>query len=139
MLKQVSVIAENKKGSMNKIISNISEAGVDFYNVVSNDSPEFGIIRMLCSDPEKAKAILEEEGYLTKIDNVLGIVISEEVGSLNRLLKDVSDSFINIDYLYVCYIRNVKNPVAILHVQESAEVQEGLKGKGYTALDNSSL
>ena len=78
MLKQVSVIAENKKGSMNKIISNISEAGVDFYNVVSNDSPEFGIIRMLCSDPEKAKAILEEEGYLTKIDNVLGIVISEE-------------------------------------------------------------
>ena len=139
MLKQVSVIAENKKGSMNKIISNISEAGVDFYNVVSNDSPEFGIIRMLCSDPEKAKAILEEEGYLTKIDNVLGIVISEEVGSLNRLLKDVSDSFINIDYLYVCYIRNVKNPVAILHVQESAEVQECLKGKGYAALDNNSL
>ena len=70
---------------------------------------------------------------------MLGIVISEEVGSLNRLLKDVSDSFINIDYLYVCYIRNVENPVAILHVQESAEVQECLKGKGYTALDNSSL
>ena len=78
-------------------------------------------------------------GLFVQLDNVLGIVISEEVGSLNRLLKDVSDSFINIDYLYVCYIRNVKNPVAILHVQESAEVQECLKGKGYTALDNSSL
>lgn len=139
MLQQVSVIAENKKGSMDKIIRNISEAGVDFYNVVSNDSPEFGIIRMLCSDPEKAYGILKEEGYLCKIDNVLGIAISEEVGSLSRLLKDVSDSFVNIDYLYVCYIRNVRNPVAILHVQESAEVQECLVGKGYTSLDNRSL
>ena len=76
MLKQISVIAENKKGSMNKIIGSISEQGIDFYNVVSNDSPEFGIIRMLCSDPEKARCILEENGYLVKLDNVLGIEIS---------------------------------------------------------------
>ena len=139
MLKQVSVIAENKKGSMNQIIGRISEAGVDFYNVVSNDSPEFGIIRMLCSEPEKACSILKEAGYLTKTDGVLGVVISEEVGSLNRLLQDVSDSRINIDYLYVCYIRNVSNPVAILHVMESAEVEDCLKGKGYTCLNNNSL
>ena len=134
MLKQVSVIAENKKGSMNKIIGHISEAGVDFYNVVSNDSPEFGIIRMLCSDPDLALNILKEDGYLAKVDNVLGVVISEKVGSLNSLLKDVAASRINIDYLYVCYIRNVENPVAILHVQDSYEVEECLAGKGYTCL-----
>ncbi|MBR4455135.1 MAG: hypothetical protein IKS32_02810 [Solobacterium sp.] len=139
MLKQVSVIAENKKGSMNRIIGRISEAGIDFYNVVSNDSPEFGIIRMLCSDPVSASKILSEAGYLVKTDDVLGVVISEKVGSLNQLLGDVSDSRINIDYLYVCYIRNVSDPVAILHVQESAEVQECLIGKGYTCLNNNSL
>lgn len=134
MLKQVSVIAENKKGSMNRIIGSISAAGVDFYNVVSNDSPEFGIIRMLCSNPDTALEILKQEGYLAKVDNVLGVVISEEVGALSRLLSDVSDSRINIDYLYVCYIRNVENPVAILHVQEAYEVEECLAGKGYTCL-----
>ena len=139
MLKQVSVIAENKKGSMNRIIGRISEAGIDFYNVVSNDSPEFGIIRMLCSDPVSASKILSEAGYLVKTDDVLGVVISEKVGSLNQLLSDVSDSRINIDYLYVCYIRNVSDPVVILHVQESAEVQECLIGKGYTCLNNNSL
>ncbi|MBQ9327368.1 MAG: hypothetical protein IJ225_02380 [Solobacterium sp.] len=139
MLKQVSVIAENKKGAVNAVISDISDAGIDFYNVVSNDSPEFGIIRMLCSDPERAVEILKNNGYLTRSDNVLGIVISEEVGSLSRLLSDVSDSYINIDYLYVCYIRNVENPVAILHVHECSEVEECLKGKGYISLDNSSL
>ena len=134
MLKQISVIAENKKGAMNAIIGSISEQGVDFYNVVSNDSPEFGIIRMLCSDPEKARTVLENNGYLVKIDNVLSIEISEQVGSLNRLLKDVSDSMINIDYLYVCYIRSSDNPVAILHVPEASEVEECLQSKGYTSI-----
>ncbi len=134
MLKQISVIAENKKGAMNAIIGGISEAGVDFYNVVSNDSPEFGIIRMLCSDPDLAIAILKKEGYLAKIDPVLGVEISEEVGSLNKLLQDVSDSFINIDYLYVCYIRSSSNPVAILHVADSSEVEECLAFKGYHCL-----
>ncbi len=134
MLKQVSVIAENKKGSMNKIIGSISDQGVDFYNVVSNDSPEFGIIRMLGSEPEKAGRILKENGYLVKIDNVLGIEISEQVGSLNKLLKDVSDSLINIDYLYVCYIRSSDTPVAILHVAEASEVEECLMSKGYKSI-----
>lgn len=134
MLKQVSVIAENKKGSMNAIIGKISAAGVDFYNVVSNDSPEFGIIRMLCSDPNKAMEILRGQGYLVKVDNVLGVEISEKVGSLSKLLSDVSDSRVNIDYLYVCYMRQTDNPVAILRVQEAYEVEECLSGKGYTCL-----
>lgn len=134
MLKQVSVIAENKKGSMNKIIGGIAAAGVDFYNVVSNDSAEFGLIRMLCSDPDKALEILKQEGYLAKVDNVLGVEISETVGSLSKLLSDVSASRINIDYLYVCYMRQTDNPVAILRVQEAYEVEECLTGKGYTCL-----
>ena len=134
MLKQVSVIAENRKGTINNIIGGISNEGIDFYNVVSNDSQEFGIVRMLCSDPERARAILTREGHLVKTDNVLGVVISEEVGSLNRLLEDVSDSRINIDYLYVCYIRQEKNPVAILHVADPYEVEECLQGRGYQCL-----
>ncbi|MBR3345893.1 MAG: hypothetical protein IKG37_02310 [Solobacterium sp.] len=134
MLKQVSVIAENKKGTMNNIIGGISEAGIDFYNVVSNDSQEFGIIRMLCSDPEEAQRLLQDEGYMVKVDNVLGVVISEKVGSLNQLLKVISDSRINIDYLYVCYIRQENNPVAIIHVQEPYEVEECLTSRGYTCM-----
>ena len=77
----------------------------------------------------------EKQDYTkNKTDNVLGVVISEEVGSLNRLLEDVSDSRINIDYLYVCYIRQEKNPVAILHVADPYEVEECLQGRGYQCL-----
>lgn len=134
MLQQISVIAENKKGAMEDIIGNISKAGIDFYNVVSNDSPEFGIVRLLCSDSEKAVSILKEEGYLCKTNPVVGAVIPEKVGALHSLLEDVKDARINIDYLYVCYVRSSTDPVAILHVEEYDALEECLKSKGYTLL-----
>lgn len=134
MLQQISVIAENKKGALEDIIGNIANAGIDFYNVVSNDSPEFGIVRLLCSDPEKAMAILKEQGYMCKINPVVGAVIPEQVGALHSLLQDVKAVRINIDYMYVCYVRSSENPVAILHVDEYDALEECLKSKGYTLL-----
>lgn len=131
MLKQVSVIAENRRGSMKEMTDLIAGAGIDFYNVVTNDSPEYGIVRILCSDPEKAAEILKQSGYLCKLNHVIGAAISEKVGSLNQLLTDVSDSMINIEYMYVCYIRHSSNPVAILRVQDWETVEECLESKGY--------
>ncbi|MGI6116811.1 MAG: amino acid-binding protein [Bilifractor sp.] len=134
MLKQISVFAENKIGTMEKLTSLVSDAGIDFYNVVTNDSAEYGIIRMICSDPEKAAQILTDAGYMCKINLVLGVCISESVGSLSSLLKTVHDIRVNIDYLYVCYIRSSTDPVAILHVTDWEDVEDSLGSLGYKTL-----
>ena len=89
MLKQISIFAENKVGSLEKIITLVAKEGIDFYNVISNDSAEYGIIRLLCSDPEQALKILQDAGYICKISIVLGVCISESVGSLSKLLDTV--------------------------------------------------
>ena len=119
---------------MKEITNLIAGEGIDFYNVVTNDSPEYGIVRILCSDPEKAAQILRKAGYLCKLNIVVGVAISEKVGSLNKLLTDVSDSMINIEYMYVCYIRHSSNPVAILRVQDWETVEDCLESRGYTVM-----
>lgn len=119
---------------MEKLTSLVSDAGIDFYNVVTNDSAEYGIIRMICSDPEKAAQILTDAGYMCKINLVLGVCISESVGSLSSLLKTVHDIRVNIDYLYVCYIRSSTDPVAILHVTDWEDVEDSLGSLGYKTL-----
>lgn len=134
MLKQISIIAENKIGSMGRITSAISDAGIDLYNVVTNDSAEFGITRVLCDQPEKARDILRKEGYICNINMVVGAVISEKVGSLAKLLRTMRDMHINVDYMYVCYIRSSTEPVAIMHVQETEEVEMSLTSRGYKLL-----
>jgi hypothetical protein len=134
MLKQISIFAENKIGSMEKITSLVADDGIDFYNVISNDSPEYGIIRILCSDPERALSILTNAGYICKISLVLGVCISEEVGSLSRLLETMHNIRVNINYLYVCYIRSSSEPVAILNVTDYEDVEDSLESKGYRVL-----
>ena len=57
MLKQVSIYAENKKGAMQNITSMLADAGINILGSVNNDSAEFGIVRMICTEPERAKEI----------------------------------------------------------------------------------
>ena len=135
MISQLSIFAENSKGAMLKVSKVISDAGIDIYNVVTNDSAEFGIVRMLVTEPEKAEQILNEKGYMCKLDKVIGVEIPDEVGSLTKLLDTIQKSNINIEYLYVSYSRDSKTPLAVMKVVGYAEVEASLHDKGYKTVE----
>ena len=132
MITQLSVFTENTKGAMMNVSKTISDNGIDIYNVVTNDSAEFGRVRMLVTDPQKAYDVLTEKGYMCKLDKVIGVEIPDEVGSLTSLLATLNDSYINIDYIYVSYSRDSKTPVAVMKVPGYSEVEPSLRSKGYT-------
>ena len=132
MIQQLSIFAPTTKGSMVSITKLVSDAGIDIYNVVTNDSAEFGIVRMLVTEPEKACDLLTAEGYMCKLNKVIGVEIPDDVGSLTKLLQDITDCNINIDYLYVSYSRDSKTPLAVLHAPGYAEVEASLSSRGYT-------
>ncbi len=131
MIKQLSIFAENAKGAMMRISKTVSDAGVDIYNVVTNDSAEFGIVRMLVTDPERVEKLLTEAGYMCHVDKVVGVLIPDDVGSLTKLLATLYECNINIDYLYVSYSRDSKTPLAVMKVADYAEVESSLGSRGY--------
>lgn len=131
MIEQLSIFAPNVKGSMMNITKLVSDAGIDIYNVVTNDSAEFGIVRMLVTEPELACELLTSNGYMCKLNKVIGVEIPDEVGSLTKLLQAICDSNINIDYTYVSYSRDSKTPLAVLHAAGYAELEESLASRGY--------
>lgn len=131
MIEQLSIFAPNTKGSMVSLTKLISDAGIDIYNVVTNDSAEFGIVRMLVTEPELACELLTTNGYMCKLNKVIGVEIPDDVGSLSNLLQAITDSNINIDYLYVSYSRDSKTPLAVLHAPGYAEVEAALESRGY--------
>ena len=132
MIEQLSIFAPNTKGSMVSLTKLISDAGIDIYNVVTNDSAEFGIVRMLVTEPGLACELLTTNGYMCKLNKVIGVEIPDDVGSLSKLLQAITDSNINIDYLYVSYSRDSKTPLAVLHAPGYAEVEAALESRGYT-------
>ncbi len=120
---------------MNRITRVLNDAHINMNTLVTNDSAEFGIIRMLVSDTDKAFARLTEAGYLCHVDYVAAAEIADECGSLDLLLTTLNDGNINLDYLYVTYSGLSRKPVAILRSVDIMEVEAFLKVKGYIMLE----
>ena len=134
MISQLSIFAENKKGAMGRITQVLYDAGVNMNTLVTNDSAEYGIIRMLVSDTDRATEALQAAGYMCHSDYVAAAEIGDECGCLNRLLNVISDGNVNLDYLYVTYNTLSRMPVAILKTSDLMEVEEFLQARGYRML-----
>ncbi len=134
MLKQLSVYAENKKGTLQNITQLLAGEGINIWGSITNDSAEYGIIRMVLSDPDKAKEVLEKEGYLCKLTSVIGVELADEVGSLNKLLIALQESNTNVDYIYLSFNRDSGCPVQVFHSDDPLEVANCLKSKGFHCL-----
>ena len=135
MLKQVSIYAENVKGKMLEITSILARENINILGSVTNDSAEYGIVRMVVSDPERAVEELKKADIICKLTDVLAVEIHDEVGNLQKLLKALDDSNISVDYLYLSFNRNSGCPIMVFHAQDGPEVENSLKSKGFTLCD----
>lgn len=132
MLKQVSIYAENVKGKMLEITSALAKENINILGSVTNDSAEYGIVRMVVSDPNKAETVLKEAGLICKLTDVIAVEIKDEVGTLNNLLKALDDANISVNYLYLSFNRDSGCPIMVLHTEDAREVENSLKSKGFS-------
>ena len=133
--KQISVFLENKPGTLKKLTSVLASHKVNIRALSLADTKDFGIVRMLVSDSGKAFDALKEAGYMVHTDAVVAAEIGDAPGSLDRLLQEVTDGNINVDYLYMSYDRRAATPIAVMKVDSSYEVAECLRSRGYTILE----
>ncbi len=134
MLKQVSVFAENSRGTMQKITAILEREQINIWGSVTNDSAEYGIIRMVVSDPEKALKALKEAGYLSQLNDVMGVELEDKVGNLNHLLLAFADSNINVNYIYLSFNRDSGKPVLIFQTEDIWEAEDCISAKGFSVL-----
>ena len=119
MLKQLSIYAENKKGVMQNITGILKDEDINILGSVTNDSAEYGIVRMVVSEPDKAMEALIAAGYLCHV---------------NDLLLTLKDSNVSVDYLYLSFNRDSGKPIMVFHTEDIMEVRSCLKSRGYTVL-----
>ncbi|MBR3642179.1 MAG: amino acid-binding protein [Lachnospiraceae bacterium] len=134
MLKQVSVYAENRKGTMRRITEILLNNEINILGSVTNDSAEYGIVRMVVSDADKACDALKEQGYFCRTTDVIGVEVEDEVGNLHKLLLTLEESNIDVDYLYLSFNRGSGKPIMVFHCADTPEVAECLAAKGYSVL-----
>ncbi len=134
MLKQVSIYAENKKGCFQNITGLLNDNSINILGSVTNDSAEYGIIRMVVSDPEKCVEVLKNNGYICKTTPVLAVECPDEVGALDKILKTLYSSNINVNYIYLSFNRDSGLPIMVMHTEDVAQVENILINKGYKCI-----
>ncbi|MFQ6051554.1 MAG: ACT domain-containing protein [Candidatus Hydrothermarchaeota archaeon] len=116
MVKQVSVFVENKPGTLAKVSKALGDEKINIRAFSVAEVGEFGIVRLIVNDPEKANYILREKGYTSAITDVLAVEMGDEPGSLAEVAGILGDSQINIEYAYALLEREANKAVLIARV-----------------------
>lgn len=100
IIKQVSVFLENKSGRLNEVTKILGEAGVNISAFTIADTSDFGILRMIVSDPDEACTTLKRNGFSVQTTEVVLAKTPNKAGSLSKLLKILHDEQVFIEYMY---------------------------------------
>ncbi len=97
---QLSVFLENKRGQLRPPCEALAAAGISIRTLSLADTQQFGILRLIVPDWQKAKLVLEKAGCVVKVTEVLALEVPDKPGGLARILEVVDAAKLNIEYMY---------------------------------------
>ena len=98
--KQLSVFIENRQGRLGEVLNVLKENGINILSLSLADTTEYGLLRPIVNNPELGKEKLTEDGFSTILTDVIVLKITHQSGSLQGLLKILSDNNVNVEYMY---------------------------------------
>lgn len=98
--KQVSVFLENKSGRLNEVAQILGDAGVNISAFTVADTSDFGVLRLIVSNPEKAVSVLKEKQFSARTTDVVLANSPNKPGALSKMLNILNDEGVFIEYLY---------------------------------------
>lgn len=115
--KQVSVFLENKSGRLNEVTRILGEAGINISAFCIADTSDFGVLRMIVPDPDKAVEVLKVHYFSVRTTPVVLLNVPNKPGTLARALQLLSDENIFIEYLYA-FSMNEDSAVVVIRPSE---------------------
>ena len=138
-VKQVSIFVDNKKGSIAEVISILGESNINIKALSVADAADFGILRLIVDEPEKAYYVIKEKGYNVKIAETLGIEIKDEANELGKVLNYIKENDIEVTYIYSVVGYMSGHSVIILKTPNLDKTEELLVSFGVKIVNPSSL
>ena len=129
-INQLSIFVENKAGTVAEITKSIASAGVSIRALSVADTQEFGILRLIVSDVEKAKEALSANDCVVSVTKVIGVEIPDVAGGLSNVLELMSANSINVEYLYAFITISGKHAYVVLRVEDNEKAAKILSENG---------
>jgi len=100
LVNQLSVFMENKEGRLEQVLETLKEGNININSLSLAETADYGLLRMIVSDPEAGKNALKDKGFSAMLTPVLAVDVADEVGQLQVVLTKITQAGINIEYIY---------------------------------------
>ncbi len=134
-IKQLSVFLENKKGRLWKALNTLKTEDIDIRALSIADTSEFGILRMIVSEPDKAKALLEKE-FAVSIADVLAIEVDDQPGGLEAALGLLNENDVNVEYVYAFVEKKTSKALVVLRTDDNEKSLKLLKDNSFSVVED---
>ena len=128
-VQQLSVFLENREGRLEEVFDVLAKSNVNIVALSLADTSDYGMLRMIVSDPHKGRMALKEVGITSMLTDVVALRVPHATGSLSKAMHQIVDGEVNIEYMYA--FANGDDAAAVLKSDDPARVIDILKGSGF--------
>lgn len=125
-IKQLSVFVENKFGRLESIIDCLSKGGINLRALSLADTADYGVLRVIVDDAEKAKAALGEIGVISKLTDVVAVYLDDRSGGLASVLSILKQDEISTEYMYAFLGREEGKALMVLKADDEEKLAKVL-------------
>ncbi len=138
-LKQLSLFLENRPGSLSAPCRLLHQAGLNILTLSLADTGEFGILRLVMRDWEKAKKVLEQGGCVVKVTDVVAIAVNDCPGGLAQVLETIDKAQLNVEYMYAFTLKTENKGVLVFRFDNPDKAIAELKNSQVNLIDSVQL
>ena len=138
MIEQLSVFLENKSGRLAELARVLGDAGINMHALMVADTEEFGVVRIICDHPARAREVLGSAGFGVSTTPVVAVEIPDHPGGLADVLEKLGSTGMNVEYAYCFVGLRGRAAVDVLKVDDEAAAGV-LREAGFPVLEPSDL
>ena len=135
IIKQLSVFLENKPGRLCAATDVLAKNDIDISALSLADTSEFGILRLLVDQPERAQQLLSESGVIVRVTGVIAVAMNDRPGGAVEVLHCLSQASLNVEYIYACVGRVSGKALMVIRVDDVEVAEQVLHANGYNDIN----
>lgn len=131
---QTSIFLENRSGGLADVVDVLARHSIDIKAVSLADMADFGILRLIVEDAERAKKVLKEAGFTAETTRVVAVEVPDRPGGLAQTLQALKQQRINVEYMYSAARRSGERAIIVFRFDETGRAVEALQQAGVKVL-----
>jgi len=133
-VEQISIFLENKSGRLAEVTELLAKSGINIRALSLADTADFGILRLILNDLEKAKKVLKENGFTVGKTEVIAVEVPDRPGGLAGILNALQGEGINVEYMYAFVQKSGENAIIIFRFDDLEKAIAALQKAGVRIL-----